>query len=80
MTGYTAGPFTETSSADVRDLVSRHARVTPLLSAPVLSERLGREVLLKLECLQATGSFKVRGAAARLESLGPEEVLRGVVA
>ena len=80
MTGYPAGPFTETSSAEVREVGSRHARVTPLLSAPVLSERLGREVLLKLECLQATGSFKVRGAAARLESLGPEEVLRGVVA
>ncbi|HAY77209.1 MAG TPA: hypothetical protein DCY33_05150, partial [Gemmatimonadetes bacterium] len=67
-------------STYVRGLVSRHARVTPLLPSPVLSDRLGSEVLLKLECLQATGSFKVRGAAARLESLGPEEAQHGVVA
>jgi threonine dehydratase len=60
--------------------VARHARVTPLLRAAELSERAGREVLLKLECLQHTGSFKVRGAANRLEALTPEERARGVVA
>jgi arylsulfatase len=60
--------------------VARHARVTPLLSAAKLSERAGREVLLKLERLQHTGSFKVRGAANRLEALTPEERARGVVA
>lgn len=80
MTGDQATPFTENASTAVRELVSRHARVTPLLPAPVLSQRLGREVLLKLECLQVTGSFKVRGAAARLESLGAQERLGGVVA
>ncbi len=56
------------------------ARVTPLLEAPQLTERLGRPVLLKLESLQVTGSFKVRGAASRLASLTPEERRRGVVA
>lgn len=56
------------------------ARCTPLLPALDASERLGRPVLLKAECLQATGSFKVRGAAARLAALdGPERAL-GVVA
>ena len=64
----------------VRSSVQRHARVTPLLQAPALSECLGREVLLKAECLQPTGSFKVRGAAARLEALDGEERARGVVA
>lgn len=56
------------------------ARCTPLLPAPVLSDRVGRPVLLKLESLQPTGSFKIRGAAARLGALGPEERARGVVA
>lgn len=60
--------------------VARHARRTPLLPAVELSERVGRTVLLKAESLQHTGSFKVRGAAARLEALGPEERAAGVVA
>ena len=64
----------------MRPRVQGHARETPLLPAPELSERLGREVLLKGECLQVTGSFKVRGAAARLESLTEEERSAGVVA
>ncbi len=45
-----------------------------------MSERAGRDVLLKLECLQQTGSFKVRGASARLEALDSDERARGVVA
>ncbi len=60
--------------------VARHARVTPLLRDPFLSERLGREVWLKAEGLQPTGSFKVRGAAARLEALKVDGRERGVVA
>ncbi len=68
------------TSSGVRELVDRHARVTPLLPAPALSECLGREVLLKAECLQVTGSFKVRGAAARLEGLSTGERTRGIVA
>lgn len=50
------------------------------MPAVELSERLGRPVLLKAECLQRTGSFKVRGAAVRLETLSEEERARGVVA
>ena len=56
------------------------ARRTPLLEAPELSEKLGAPVLLKAECLQVTGSFKVRGAAARLVALSEDERTRGVVA
>lgn len=63
-----------------RDAVSRHARVTPLLGDPVLSDRVGRDVWVKAECLQHTGSFKVRGAASRLEALSSDERSRGVVA
>jgi threonine dehydratase len=66
--------------ARAREAVARHARVTPLLPVPDLSERLGRPVLVKAECLQHTGSFKVRGAAARLEALDSAQRSRGVVA
>ena len=38
-----------------------HARVTPLLNAPLLDRIAGRRVLVKAECLQWTGSFKYRG-------------------
>lgn len=60
--------------------VARVARRTPLFPAPELSDQLGAEVFLKAECLQVTGSFKVRGAAARLGALSGEERARGVVA
>ena len=39
-----------------------HAVRTPLLAAPLLSERLSARVFVKPECLQRTGSFKFRGA------------------
>lgn len=64
------------AQAAIRDLV----RVTPLVEAPELSRRLDRTVLLKLENLQATGSFKVRGAAACLTALDAEARRHGVVA
>ena len=59
--------------------MERIARRTPLLRAPELSDQLGRPVWLKAECLQVTGSFKVRGAAARLSALNDQERMRGVV-
>jgi threonine dehydratase len=56
------------------------ARVTPLLSAPLLDQLAGRRVLVKAECLQETGSFKFRGAWTALTAL-PEEVrAQGVIA
>jgi threonine dehydratase len=53
---------------------------TPVIESPILSERCGGCVLLKLETLQRTGSFKFRGAYNRLVQLSPEERKRGVVA
>lgn len=53
-------------------------RTTPIEHSPQLSEMLGIDVFLKLECLQVTGSFKVRGAWARLSSLSLQEAERGV--
>ena len=52
-----------------RERVRRLTRVTPLVPAPALGRRTGADVWLKLENLQRTGSFKLRGAAARLAAL-----------
>ncbi|HLE22126.1 MAG TPA: threonine/serine dehydratase [Vicinamibacteria bacterium] len=64
----------------VRPRVERKARRTPLDPSPALSEISGREVFLKCENLQRTGSFKIRGATAKMSSLSEEERRRGVVA
>lgn len=53
---------------------------TPLDESHALSEVLGVPVMLKMENLQRTGSFKIRGAAYRLSRLSAEERARGVVA
>ena len=56
-----------------------HVRETPLDPSPVLSERTGCTVLVKLENLQHTGSFKLRGATNKLLSLSDGERALGVV-
>ena len=61
-----------------RPAVVRIARRTPVLTSRAFSERAGGDVVLKAENLQRTGSFKVRGAAAKLEALG-DGCARGVV-
>jgi len=53
---------------------------TPTMPSRALSEVLGTPVVLKMENLQRTGSFKIRGAAYRLSQLTAEERGRGVVA
>jgi threonine dehydratase len=53
---------------------------TPLLRNFELDQRLGGNVLIKPECLQVTGSFKIRGAYNRLSQLTADEASRGVVA
>src|SRR5246500_3850380 len=53
---------------------------TPLLSPPVLNDRVGTRVFLKPEMLQRTGSFKFRGAFNKLSSIPQAERGGGVVA
>ncbi len=53
---------------------------TPLDHSQHLSDLLGAPVHLKLENLQRTGSFKIRGATYRLSRLSEQERTRGVVA
>ncbi|MEY2733788.1 MAG: hypothetical protein RL340_847, partial [Gemmatimonadota bacterium] len=53
---------------------------TPLVASPELSAIAGGEVLLKLECLQDGGSFKLRGALHAMLALDDAARARGVVA
>ncbi|MCL6670280.1 threonine/serine dehydratase [Streptomyces panaciradicis] len=60
--------------------IAGHVVRTPTLPSPGLSGLLGAPVTVKLELLQRTGSFKARGATAKLLSLGEPERAAGVVA
>jgi threonine dehydratase len=69
-------------AADIERAAAAGAGVvkrTPLVTSTWLSERCGGDVILKAESLQRTGSFKIRGALAKLADLG-ERAARGVVA
>jgi threonine dehydratase len=69
--------------ADINAAATRiapHVRRTPTIEARALSAPLTPAKLsLKLENLQATGSFKARGATNKLLSLPPEALQRGIV-
>jgi len=53
---------------------------TPLMASPDLAIKTGADnVYMKLECLQITGAFKVRGAANKILSLSDEEKEKGVI-
>lgn len=66
----------EDAAQTLRGIIAR----TPLDQSLHLTELLGVPVHLKLENLQRTGSFKIRGATYRLSRLTAEERARGVVA
>lgn len=65
----------ETAAARIRP----HLPVTPLVRADHFSRKLGANVFFKLETLQPTHSFKVRGAFNALTQLSDEQKKRGVV-
>jgi threonine dehydratase len=64
---------------EAAEYLAPRVRRTPIEPSPGLSEALGAPVFLKLEMLQITGSFKLRGAWFRLSRLREEERTRGVV-
>lgn len=61
---------------EAREALAGVAEVTPI----VTSTRLGRNLYIKSENLQKTGSFKIRGAYNKIRMLSPEEAKRGVIA
>jgi threonine dehydratase len=78
------------SGQDATDLIARAdlaaaaravtgvARRTPSLACEELADIAGTPLALKAECLQATGSFKLRGALAKIAALG-ERAQAGLV-
>jgi threonine dehydratase len=59
----------------IRDI----AVTTPFVVSEHLSNRAGYEILLKLETVQPTGSFKIRGAANAIALLSTEQRKAGIV-
>lgn len=74
-----------TQLPDYADIIKAQARlkgvvkVTPLEHSKSFSVMSGANAYLKLENLQSTGSFKVRGAYNKISSLGQNELKNGVV-
>ncbi|MFI8992764.1 pyridoxal-phosphate dependent enzyme [Streptomyces sp. NPDC053542] len=64
----------------VADRIAEYVVRTPTVSSPGLTALLGAPVTAKLELLQRTGSFKARGATAKLLSLSEADRAAGVVA
>ena len=68
---------------DIRNAAMRlegHILRTPFVDAPMLSRTLGCNLVLKLECLQHTSSFKARGAYVAMMVLDARQRQRGVIA
>ena len=78
-----APEFAAPTLAEIRhaaDVLRGTIRRTPLLRCDTLDRRTNTTVLIKPECLQRTGSFKLRGAYHKISSIPPAERQRGVVA
>ena len=75
----TAPTLADVEAARAR-IAGKGVRMTPLYGSETFGRMTGREVHLKAETLQRTGSFKIRGATNKLESLTDAERKAGVVA
>jgi len=71
---------TATAAADAARRIARYIKRTGLVRSETFSDDLGANVFFKLENLQTTGSFKLRGATNRLMTLTEEELAKGCVA
>lgn len=65
---------------DARDVLKDIKHVTRLDHSSTFSRITGGDIYLKLENLQKTGSFKVRGAAYAMSKFSDEEKRAGVIA
>lgn len=62
-----------------RERIRDYIYETPLIRLNYISEMLGTSVYAKLENLQKTNSFKIRGALNKIRKLSDEELKKGVV-
>ena len=65
---------------DAAERIRPFVTETPVEPVPDLLPGLGADLFFKLENLQQTGSFKLRGASNKILSLNPDEASRGVIA
>jgi len=63
-----------------QEIMNGIVRKTPLQYSTTFSRLVGTSIHLKLECLQLTGSFKVRGALAKIGGLTEKQAGHGVIA
>ena len=75
----TAPTLTDVEAARGR-IAGKGVRVTPLYASETFGRMTSRTVHLKAETLQRTGSFKIRGAVNKIETLSEAERKAGVVA
>ena len=61
-------------------LSQSHIRKTEMVKSNTFSTISGNNIYLKLECLQKTGSFKVRGAITKINNLPSDLKKNGVIA
>ena len=71
--------LTRASVVEAAARIAPHIRRTPTERSPALSQLAGRDVYLKLENLQRTGAFKIRGALNALMRLDAARRAAGVV-
>jgi threonine dehydratase len=65
---------------EARTRISKIVSTSPLKHSIYLEKKVGVRVLLKLENLNVSGSFKIRGASNALLQLSPEELRQGIIA
>lgn len=75
-----AQPLTLDDIKAAHDLISHDLVRTPTIYSPSLSAMTGAEITLKLENLQRTGSFKVRGSGVKIRKMDPALRKNGVIA
>ena len=75
-----AGDIIAGDIIEASERMGPHVRRTPLEHSPALSEQVGVDVYLKLECWQLTGSLKLRISFNKLLALTPDVRARGVIA
>jgi threonine dehydratase len=75
-----SGSVTPADVERAAELIAGEVRETPVLPAGELSRRAGAPVVLKAECLQLTGSFKVRGVFHKMSRMSRAVLDAGVVA
>lgn len=72
-------PITMADVKRARKVIKPFLTPTPFISNPVLNQRVGAEVYVKLENIQEIGAFKIRGAINLLATMDEKERKRGIV-